>query len=136
VWFNDAPAENPMKSSPDLERASGSDSAPDRPSKKMKWNPWNHDCPWKKNEEHRRNIIDFIKLLSKMHITPLESISVVTGSGIHNDFLGSLEAPCTISSIKLRGNLNKLPNSSMLNKLDRIKKKLQFFLTGLTQGQA
>jgi disease resistance protein RPM1 len=141
VWFNDAPAENLMRSSPDLERASSSASAPDHQSKNMKkCRPWsgktglmsqNHDCAWKKNEERRRNNNDFIKLLSKMRITPLESVSIVSSSEICNDFLGSLEAPCTISSIKLRGKLNRLPDSSTLNELGRIK-KLQLFSTGLT----
>jgi hypothetical protein len=87
VWFNNAPAENPMRSYPDFECASRSASAPDCPSKKMKWwcplwpgktgvMPQNHDCHWKENEERQRNIINFIKLLSKMRVTPLESLSI------------------------------------------------------------
>nr|CAB3466728.1 unnamed protein product [Digitaria exilis] len=67
--------------------------------------PEDHDCPWKKTEERRSNNTDFIKLLLKMRVTPLESVSIVSSSEVCNDFLGSLEGPI---------------------------KKLQLFSTGLT----
>ncbi|KAJ1277118.1 hypothetical protein BS78_05G270000 [Paspalum vaginatum] len=73
---------------------------------------------------------DFIKLL-KMRFTSLESVSIVSASGFCNDFMGSLGGPCTIGSIKLRGNLDSLPDPHKLINLGRIK-KMQLFSTGLS----
>lgn len=138
VWCNDTPANAPTRLLPEL--ASSSAAASDRPSTRKSSN-WcrprsgktrlvsqDQDCPWNKTEEHLCNM-DYIKLL-KMRGTPLESVSI-TSSAICNEFLGSLEGPCTISSIKLRGILNSLPNSNKLRELGRIK-KLQLCSTGLT----
>jgi len=85
----------------------------------------------KRMEHNRRNeaIFDFIRILETRSKT-LESVSMVS-SGLCQDFLGSLEGPCSISSIKLRGNLDRLPASDKLSELGRIK-KLQLFSTGLT----
>ncbi|KAF8662299.1 hypothetical protein HU200_056506 [Digitaria exilis] len=137
VWCNDTPADDSELAS------SSSTTASERPSRRSNsWFPQrfgskthllsqDHDCPWKKTEERRSNNTDFIKLLLKMRVTPLESVSIVSSSEVCNDFLGSLEGPCPISSIKLRGILNSLPDSNKLTELGRIK-KLQLFSTGLT----
>jgi disease resistance protein RPM1 len=140
VWCNDTPADV----FPDPEPVSRGVAASDRPSstRKGNWSPRprsgktrgvvsqdHHDCPWNMTEERPSNNTDFIKLL-KMRVTPLESVSIIS-SEVCNDFLGSLEGPCTISSIKLRGILNILPDSNKLTELGRIK-KLQLFSTGLT----
>jgi disease resistance protein RPM1 len=73
--------------------------------------------------------INFIGLLKK-RFTSLESVSIISSRDC-NDFLGSLEGSCAISSIKLRGNLDCLPKSDKLRELGRIK-KLQLFSTGLS----
>ncbi|XP_066337544.1 disease resistance protein RGA4-like [Miscanthus floridulus] len=78
----------------------------------------------------RSNSFDFIRLL-KMRFTSLESVSIVSTSGHCKDFMASLEGPCTITSIKLRGNLDNLPDSNKLSELGRIK-NLQLSSTGLT----
>ncbi|CAL5066159.1 unnamed protein product [Urochloa decumbens] len=85
---------------------------------------------WKNCQEAslRDNNFDFIRLLN-MRSTPLESVSIVSNE-FCRDFLSSLEGPCTISSIKLQGNLGSLPDSNKLSEL-RIK-KLQLFSAGLT----
>jgi len=82
-------------------------------------------------EHNRRNvaIFDFIRILETRSKT-LESVSMVS-TGLCQDFLGSLEGPCSISSIKLQGNLDRLTASDKLSELGRIK-KLQLFSTGLT----
>ncbi|CAL4982605.1 unnamed protein product [Urochloa decumbens] len=125
VWCNDTPADAPTWLLPDHpELASSSAAASDGPSARSQ----DYNCPWNKTEE-RLNNMDYIKLL-KMRVTPLESVSI-TSSTICNEFLCSLEGPCTISSIKLRGILNCLPHSNKLRELGRIK-KMQLFSTGLT----
>jgi disease resistance protein RPM1 len=84
----------------------------------------------KRMEHNRRNEanFDFIRILERSKT--LESVSMVS-SGLCQDFLGSLEGPCSIRSIKLRGNLDRLPASDKLSELGRIK-KLQLFSPGLT----
>lgn len=139
VWCNYTCADAPTWLFPHPELAKSSATASDRSSKrKSNLCPprsvktclvsKDHECPWNKTKERRSNNMDFIKLL-KMRVTPLESVSI-TSSTICTEFLGSLEGPCTISSIKLRGILNSLPDSNKLRELGRIK-KLQLFSTGL-----
>lgn len=133
VWCN-----TPADLFPDPELVSSSSvAASDRPStrKSNRFPLWSGSktrglvSQDHKTEERRSDTTDFIKLLKK-RVTPLESVSIIS-SELCNDFLGSLEGPCTISSIKLRGILNSLPDSNKLAELGRIK-KLQLFSTGLT----
>ncbi|CAL4991854.1 unnamed protein product [Urochloa decumbens] len=82
-------------------------------------------------EECRSNNFDFMGLL-KRRFTSLESVSIVSSNGLCKDFMGSLlDGPCSISSIKLRGNLDSLPDSNKISELGSIR-KLQLFSTGLT----
>ncbi|WVZ49253.1 hypothetical protein U9M48_000627 [Paspalum notatum var. saurae] len=75
---------------------------------------------------------DFIGLL-KSRVTPLDSVSIVSSRLCNNfmDSLGGRPRPYAIGSIKLRGNLDCLPDYNKLINLGRIK-KIQLFSTGLS----
>lgn len=124
LWCN----EDARKSflGPDLGAPSGSRRKRDCWGKTKLEDNYSHSIT---SEERQSNNFDFIRLL-KMRFTSLESVSIVS-SGLCKDFLGSLEGPCNISSIKLRGNLDRLPDSNKLGELGRIK-KLHLFSTGLS----
>ncbi|KAL6654667.1 hypothetical protein ACP70R_008132 [Stipagrostis hirtigluma subsp. patula] len=75
------------------------------------------------------NDIDVVSSLQK-RFTTLDSVSI-DSTGLCKKFLASLKGPCTISSIKLRGELDSLPGSVVLSGLCNLT-KLQLFLTGLS----
>ncbi|CAL5074957.1 unnamed protein product [Urochloa decumbens] len=75
------------------------------------------------------NLGDFISSLEK-RFTTLDSVSI-DSSRLCKEFLGSLKGPSTISSIKLRGQLDSLPDSITLNGLCNLT-KLQLISTGLS----
>ncbi|XP_047043524.1 disease resistance protein RGA4-like [Lolium rigidum] len=137
VWCNDTPADDAGLFPDYTKVASSSAAASDRPSKRRRnWFgkthvvPDDYACPRSRAQECQSRILDFIKLL-KIRATPLDSVSIVS-NGVCSDLLSSLEGgERTISSIKLRGILDCLPESNKLRELGRIK-KLQLFSTGLT----
>lgn len=90
----------------------------------------NHPCLT--TEEGSRSVnLELATLLTRPSEC-LESVSIVSSSGLCKHFWASLEGrPCTISSIKLQGNLGSLPDSKKLSDLGRIK-KLHLYSTGLT----
>ncbi|CAL5080795.1 unnamed protein product [Urochloa decumbens] len=75
------------------------------------------------------NLGDFISSLEK-RFTTLDSVSI-DSSRLCKEFLGSLKGPSTISSIKLRGQLDSLPDSITLNGLCNLT-NLQLISTGLS----
>lgn len=125
VWCNDTSADPPTCISVPNHPSNRSQGTIMRCTTRMERNrPCNRS-------EGSRNVanFDFIRILKKRSTT-LESVSIVS-SGLCQDFLGSLEGPCRIRSIKLRGNLDRLPTSDKLSELGRIK-ELQLFSTGRT----
>lgn len=145
VWCNDNSAGVPMSGSPALVLASssgsgsGSASCPGRQlkrkiytlhsSKTKEQQTLNQNLTIHRADESGTGNISSI-LLPKKCLTSLESVSI-DSSALCKGFLCSLEGTCKISSIKLRGKLDCLPDSTRLHFLDKIN-KLQLFSTGLS----
>ncbi|KAL6592147.1 hypothetical protein ACP70R_049599 [Stipagrostis hirtigluma subsp. patula] len=77
-----------------------------------------------------------MKLVSSLQerFTALESVSIHSTTGLCKDFLAALRGPCTISSIKLHGDLESLPDPVTLSGLCNLT-KLQLFSTGLSSEE-
>lgn len=139
VWCNDTSAGVPMSGSPALVLASSSASASCRPLLKRKFctpnssktkeqQTLNQNLTVHRADESGTGNVSSI-LLPKRCFTSLESVSIVS-SALCKGFLGSLEGTCKISSIKLWGELDRLPDSTKLEYLDKIN-KLQLISSGL-----